>query len=137
MPHDPDPPGFALENYDVIGGWRERYRSLDKGDRVANKFTNLGRPVAYRHGPVVDPSGELAGGRAFAHIEKLKRLLLEDERQLARNFVGQLVIYATGAPAGYADRAAIEEILNRTEAGHYGLRSLIHEVVQSPLFQEK
>ncbi len=132
-----DPPGFALENYDVIGGWRERYRSLDKGDRVANKFTNLGRPVAYRNGPVVDPSGELAGGRAFAQIEQLKSLLLEDERQLARNFVSQLIIYATGAPAGYADRAAIEEILNRTEASHYGLRSLIQELVQSPLVQEK
>ena len=134
-----DPPGFALENFDVIGAWRPRYRSLDKGDPVGeNKVANFAPQwVGYRLGPVVDPAGELAGGRAFADIEQFKKLLLEDERQLARNFVGQLVVYATGAPVGYADRAAVVQILDRAKPGRYGLRSLIHEVVQSPLFQNK
>jgi len=132
-----DPPGFALESYDVIGGWRQRYRSLEQGDPVPNKFASLGTPVAYRNGQAVDPSGVLRDGRAFADIEQFKKLLLKDERQLARSFVRQLVIYATGAPVGYADRPAVEKILDRTQAGHYGLRSLIHEVVQSSLFQNK
>ena len=52
-----DPPGFALESYDVIGGWRERYRSLDRGEPVPNKFASLGTPVAYRNGQAVDPFG--------------------------------------------------------------------------------
>ncbi len=49
----------------------------------------------------------------------------------------QLLTYATGAPAGFSDRAAVEQILNRTATRGYGVRSLIHEIVQSPLFQNK
>jgi len=132
-----DPPGFALESYDVIGGWRQRYRSLDQGEPVTDRFAIFGQPVAYRHGPAVDPSGELPSGPAFADIEQFKKLLLEDERQLARNFVEQLLVYATGESAGYADRAAVEQILDRARPSRYGLRTLVHEVVQSPLFQNK
>ena len=52
-----DPPGFALESFDVIGGWRDRVRSLDKGDKV--KADRFGQRVSYKFGPAVDASGEI------------------------------------------------------------------------------
>jgi hypothetical protein len=133
-----DPPGFALESFDVIGGRQTRYRSLnDEGD-VADKFqTYSGRRVAYTWGPKVDPAGELTDGRAFKDVEEFKQLLLEDPRAIARNMVGQLVTYATGAPVGFADRAAVEKVLDQTADSRHGMRSLIHAIVASTLFQTK
>jgi hypothetical protein len=130
-----DPPGFALESYDVIGGRQTRYRSLGEG-QAPDKSTTFGRGVAYKLGLKVDPSGETADGRRFNDLEGFKELLLEDPRPLARNLVGQWVVYATGAPVGFADRAEVERILDRA-AGRYGVRSLLHEFVQSPLFLSK
>ncbi len=132
-----DPPGFALESYDVIGGRRSRYRSLGEGDVPENPDKALGRPgVQYRWGPPVDAAGETADGRAFHDLEGFKKLLLENPRPLAQNLVGQLVTYATGAPISFADRTAVAAVLDRG-AGRYGVRSLIHEIVQSPLFLNK
>jgi hypothetical protein len=131
-----DPPGFALESFDVIGGRQTRYRSLGEGDPVPREAA-FGRAVPYKWGPKVDAAGETGDGRAFADIEEFKKILLEDPRSLARNLVGQMVVYATGAPVGFADRAAVEKVLDRTAGGKYGVRSLIHEVVQSTLFQTK
>ncbi len=131
-----DPPGFALESFDVIGGWRRRYRSLGQGDPVDKSKTG-GHGVGYRLGPPVDCAGATADGQPFADIEEFKKILLAEERQIARNLVGQLLTYATGAPAGYSDRAAVEQVLDRTAERHYGVQSLIHEIVGSPLFQSK
>jgi hypothetical protein len=133
-----DPPGFALESFDVIGGMQERYRSLnDEGDEVEKSETYFGRKVPYTWGLHVDPAGETADGRSFTDIYGFKKLLLKDPRAIARNVVGQLVVYATGAPVGFADRAAVEKVLDKTAATPYGMRSLIHEIVQSTLFQTK
>ena len=76
-------------------------------------------------------------GRPFADVREFKRLLLEDEAQIARNLVGQLVVYATGAPVRFSDRAEVEAILVRTRGSGYGVRTLLHEVVRSPLFLRK
>jgi mono/diheme cytochrome c family protein len=89
-----DPPGFALESFDVFGGWRQRYRALGDGEPVPG-FGKNGQPFQFHRARPVDPSGTLPGGRAFRDVRELKRLLLADERQLARNLVGQLVTYAT------------------------------------------
>ena len=56
---------------------------------------------------------------------------------IARNIVHQLAVYATGAPVRFSDREQIEQILQRTRAGNYGLRSIVRELVQSDLFQTK
>lgn len=93
--------------------------------------------VRYAWGQNVDAAGELADGRAFAHVDGFKQLLLDDPRVVARNLVGQLLTYATGAPAGFADREEVERILDRTRPSAHGMRSLIHEVVQSAMFQRK
>jgi hypothetical protein len=131
-----DPPGFALESFDVIGGWRTRYRSLGEGD-APDKADTGGRNVPYKLAQPVDPSGETADGRAFADVAGFKAILLADPRAVPRNLVGQLVVYATGAPVGFADRAAVERILDRTTASRHGVRSLVHEVVLSELFLTK
>src|SRR5262249_44649863 len=80
-----DPPGFALEHFDVMGGWRERYRSLEKGDPVA-VIANA-EPVKYKLGLPVDAAGELPDGRRFAGIDEFRALLLADERPIARNLL--------------------------------------------------
>ena len=130
-----DPPGFALESYDVIGGWQIQYRSLGAGTAVPIEQTG-GRGVGYKHGPAVDAAGELIDGRAFKDIEDFRKLLLTDSRTLGRNLAGQLLTYGTGVPVGFSDRAAVEQLLDKAGA-HYGLRSLIHEVIASPLFLTK
>lgn len=132
-----DPPGFALEAFDVMGGWRERYRALGDGGTPAPGIGRGGQKFAFHFGLPVDASGQMPDGRAFHDVRGLKRLLLEDERQIARNLVRQLVVYATGAPVRFSDRAAVEAVLQRTEPGQFGVRSLIHELVQSELFLTK
>jgi hypothetical protein len=129
-----DPFGFALENYDVIGGWREAYRKR-KGKAVLDPFTH--QKLKYGLGLPVDPSGELADGRAFGDIEQLKRLLLDQQEIIARAFANNLVAYATGAAVTFSDRAQVEKILAQTKSRSYPVRSMIHAVVQSPLFQTK
>lgn len=131
-----DPAGFALENFDVMGGWRDRYRSESKGE-LAQGIAKSGQKFTFHYGPPVDASGELPDGRKFKNVEDLKKLLLADERGIARNYANQLAVYATGAPVGFADRRDIEEVLDRTASSHYGMRSIITELVQSRLFQEK
>ena len=67
----------------------------------------------------------------------MKKLLLSDERAIARNLVHQFVVYATGAPVAFGDRAAVETILDQCEDNDYGVRSLIHALIQSELFLHK
>jgi hypothetical protein len=132
-----DPPGFALESFDVMGGWRDRYRAVaDDGNAVVGR-TKEGHPFAFRFTLPVDSSGELDDGRRFSNIHEFKNLLLSDEELVVRNLVNQLVLYATGAPVRFSDRAAIDRIMANAKAKEYGLRSLIQEIVQSELFLNK
>jgi mono/diheme cytochrome c family protein len=128
-----DPPGFALESFDVIGGWREYYRSVGKGDPAVVK----GRTMRYKKGPPVDPGDTLPDGRRFRNIDEYKQLLLTDKDQLARALTEKLMSYATGGTAAPSDRAEIDAIVGRVRPGDYGLRSLVHEIVQSRMFQSK
>lgn len=128
-----DPPGFALENFDVIGGWRDRYRSIGEGEPALVD----GRTMRYRNGPPVEADYTLPDGRAFANIDEYKSLLLSDRDQLARALAGKLMTYATGAAPTLADQANIESIVSKVRDRDYGFRSLIHEIVQSETFQTK
>jgi mono/diheme cytochrome c family protein len=128
-----DPPGFALENFDVIGGWREHYRTTGAGESV----TIDGRRMPYHRGKPVDPADTLADGRAFKNVDELKALLLENKDEIARSLATRLVTYATGAPPTAADRPALDAIVAQTRERDYGLRTLVHEVVQSELFRSK
>jgi len=145
-----DPPGFALESFDVIGGWRERYRAAD--DAVKDRQF-IPRPLTFdapafvkdpsKRGPMVarvglglkvDASGTMPGGAAFASYEEFRRALLANPDQLARSLTQHLVTYATGTAPQYADRAAMDDIVAKVRTKHHGLASLVHEIIASPLF---
>ncbi len=131
-----DPPGFALESFDCIGGWREKYR-ISGWRRDAEEVVLDGRKMNYYRGPRVDPSSVTEDGQSFQNIDEFRQLLLRDKDQLARSLATKLMTYATGGAPTKADRAEIEAIVARVRDKQYGFRSLIHEVVQSELFQNK
>jgi hypothetical protein len=128
-----DPPGFALEAFDPIGGLRSRYRSNGQGDIPAEKGQVPWR-VEYKLGPKVDASGELRDGRTFNGPGELAARLAADDARLARAFVAHLTRYATGAEVSYADRAEIRRIVEETRGEGYRLRALIHGLARSRLF---
>jgi hypothetical protein len=129
-----DPPGFALESFDVIGGFRSRYRSIGEGDPAQRGSIDPLISLSFKLGPQVDSSGTLPGGQSFNDIREYQALLARDSHRLLRNLVRQLMIYAVGRELRFSDRAAIDDIVQRTQAAGGGLRSLIHVVAGSPLF---
>jgi len=131
-----DPAGFALESFDVFGGYREQYRALGQGIKVPG-FGKNGQPFEFHSGPKVDPSGDLPGGGAFGDVIELKRLILKDERGIARNLVRQLLVFSTGSGVRFGDRGRVEAILDRCAEGGYGVRSIVMEIALSELFQRK
>ena len=133
-----DPPGFALESFDVIGAQRDWYRTRGSGKYV-KKPRHPQAPkhfVQYRQGPNVDASGMTANGQTFADIREYKRLLLKDESAMARSLTRLLLTYSLGRHLGFSDRPAIERIVERARSEDYGLRSIVHAVVQSEIFRQ-
>jgi hypothetical protein len=128
-----DPPGFALESFDVIGGWRENYRSVGKGDAVVLN----GRKMRYLKGLPVDAADVLPDGQKFRNIDEFKQVLLKDKDQLARALAEKLLSYATGASPAKSEQPEIESIVAKIRPKDYGLRTLVHEIVQSKVFQYK
>ena len=127
-----DPPGFALESFDVIGGYRENYRTTGNGGVVMVE----GRRMPYHKGKPVDPS-DLFEGQKFKNIDEFKQLLLKDKDQLARALTEKLVTYATGGVVEPADKKEIDAIVRKVAEKNYGLRTLVQEIVGSELFQKK
>jgi hypothetical protein len=128
-----DPIGLALENFDVLGGWRDRYRGLEHGERV-NGIDRAGHDFEYTLATPVDPSGKLKDGSVFQNINDLKILLLKDQRQLARNVLFQLTTYATGTPVRFSDRPTIETILDHCSEKGFRAKDLLLHFVKSPIF---
>jgi hypothetical protein len=131
-----DPAGFALENFDVVGGWRERYRALGEGPHAIG-FGKNGQPFEFHSAQPVDASGEMPAGETFRDVVELKRLLLKDERPIARNLARQLLVYATGKAVRFGDRPRVEAILDAVRESGYGVRGIVREIILSSLFQRK
>jgi len=93
--------------------------------------------MPYLKGPQVDPSDVLADGQRFKNIDEFKQLLLKDKDQLARSLTEKLLTYGTGGAPQAADNAEIDAIVGKIRDKNYGLRTLVHEIVQSKLFQNK
>ena len=108
-----DPLGFALENFDVIGGWR----TIDEA----------GKPV--------DASGTTMSGTNVDGLSGLRALLLERRDQFPRTVTEKLLAYALGRMVQYYDRPAIRRIVRDAEAQDYRWSSLILGIVKSPAFQ--
>ncbi len=132
-----DPPGFALESFDVMGGYRERYRAVDEAKPGLPGLGKNGQPFAFHLGLPVDAAGELPDGRPFADIRDFKSLVRADEVALARNLARQLMVFATGAPVHFSERAELDELVRSTQETSHGVRSLVHAVVQSRLFRRR
>lgn len=130
-----DPPGFALETFDVMGGWRDFYRRASSTGYVI-KLTRFGNRPVHR-GPPVEVGYTMPDGRAFADITAYKTLLLEDKDRIVTALASNLLTYATGAPVQFADRDDLAAIVAEVRAKNYGLRSLIHAIVNSRPFLNK
>ncbi len=107
-----DPPGFALESFDAIGAWREKY---------SNKAS-------------IDASGELANGKKFADVSGFKQILLDQQDQFARALVEKLLAYSVGRLLDPLDRPHTDAILAATKPDGYRFRDIVHQVVQSETF---
>ena len=142
-----DPPGMALEHFDVIGTYRENYRAggRPKFIRVNGKremephlkiLTTKGRIQAIRLGGRVDASGTLLSGQQFSDLNEFRSIILKDQANLAKNFARQLALYATGKGYHFKDRQYLDHIVNKSQASNYGIQTILHQVIQSPLLQE-
>jgi hypothetical protein len=130
-----DPPGFALEGFDPIGGWRDQFRTTDLGERVVKEI--LGRKVQYKLGPPVDSSGVLSSGVRFANYVEFRRLLAENRKQLARALTTKLLTFATGREMGFSDRETIDKIAAESIESGKGIRDMLKLVVSSDIFLSK
>jgi len=128
-----DPLGLALENFDVCGSWRERYRGFGAGDQVVG-IDRAGHDFEFALKAAVDSRGALSDGRSFDGVRQLQELLAADERGLAQGFVHKLVTYSTGTPVRFSDRQAVEVILDSCESSGYRCGDLLRQVVLSPIF---
>jgi hypothetical protein len=128
-----DPVGLALENFDILGAWRTRYRGTSDGERITG-IDRAGHDFAFTLAGKVDASGQLADGRKFSNIHDLKALLAGNPRQLARNLLHQFTLYTTGTPVQFSDRRDIEAMLDACAQDGYRVRDLVHTLVQSTIF---
>ncbi len=123
-----DPPGFALEQFNAIGGEREYYRSLGKNKQGRVKNT------VYYVGPTVEKGGQWADGVPFAGFREFRDQMAAKPELIARSLAEKLLIYGTGRPVGLAERRVVNDVVERAQAKELGLRSMIHAVVESELF---
>lgn len=128
-----DPVGVALENFDILGGWRTRYRGLEEGERITG-IDRAGHDFSYTLAAPVDASGKLLDGRIFQNVDDLKTILAADPRQLARNLLQQFTLYSTGTPVRFSDRREIETMLDASAKDGYRVRELLLALVQSRIF---
>ena len=108
-----DPLGFALENFDVIGTWRE--------------FDEVGNPV--------DPNGNYPGGVEFSGFSDLRDWMLSRPEQFAHTLTEKLMTYALGRRVEYYDQPVIRQIVREASEEEYKWSSIILGIVNSPAFR--
>ena len=129
-----DPIGFALEPFDVMGGLRDRYRSLDEGEAV-KKDVRLKKAV-YKLTGKVDVTSNYPGHGRFSTTEEFKKIVMRNKHQVVGHFIKNLITFATGSEIQFTDRFVVNQILKKSTRND-GIKTLIHEVVQSRLFRYK
>lgn len=122
-----DPYGFALESFDAVGEWRERYKI-----KLDHRSTFQYRPRGYfKMGGPVDAAGEIDEMK-FQDIFGLKKFLLSNERKVAYNFGKKFFEYANGAKPNLKKRLKLWEFLGK-DPGNLRLRTLMVHVLQDSL----
>jgi hypothetical protein len=109
-----DPLGFALENFDAVGVWRDR-------DRFA--------------GVAIDAAAELPDGTAVQGPDDLREALLEHPEQFVQTFTERLLMYALGRTIDYRDMPAVRRIVREAGRDDYRFSSLVWQIVTSEPFQ--
>jgi len=122
-----DPFGVALENFDVIGGWRENYRALDSD--------NGGRRPKLVDGKPVLSNDTILNVGPYEDFNQFRQILLEQQHLVYHNMAAQLARFALGRNLNFADRDDLQTIVNQTTARNAGMRTMVHALIQSPLFQ--
>ena len=108
-----DPLGFALENFDVIGAWRE--------------FDEAGNPV--------DPNGNYPGGVEFSGFSDLRDWMMDRPDRFAHTLTEKLMTYALGRRVEYYDQPIIREIVRNSAEQNYSWSSIVLGIVSSPAFK--
>ncbi len=107
-----DPLGFAMENFDLTGRWRDKYPN----------------------GREVDSSGKLMRKHAYGGAVDFKDSLLKEKDRYAKAFVGHLLRFLTSRELKPGDSLEIERIAEKAKSHDYRMKSLIREVLLSPSF---
>ena len=121
-----DPLGFALESFDVIGGWREKYRALSEPTPKARAKLIDGQPV--------NPADEWAGVGRFSSFQEFRELVKKREDLVIQNLTHKLATFALGRQPGFADRAPIQAIAAKSRKSQSGMSTLVLDLVSSPVF---
>ncbi len=119
-----DPLGFALENFNASGEWRDREGFGYKG-RVG------------RDDPKIDASSKLPDGTAIDGVDDLRNTLLNKEDLFLNCLAGKLFTYGLGRELGVADQPQIKTAVEHTKQNKYTLRSLIQFIATSEAFGTK
>ena len=110
-----DPLGFALENFDITGRWRDKYRN--------------GRPV--------DASGTLMTKYDFGDVVRFKQLLQQEQHRFAEAFTAHLLRFALARDLVPADAVAVDSIIKSAAQPDFRLRSLIRDLVLHESFVQR
>lgn len=123
-----DPLGIALENFDVIGRWRDQYTDVSnyapKGGKKGERFP-------------VDTKTVHMDGRAFEGPQGLKTILMEDKEKFSKAFTENMLSYAMARELTFADRENIEQLYKRSAETNFRLRDILLEIVSSDYFTRR
>lgn len=120
-----DPPGFALENFDHIGRWRDIYN--EHLSERASKQAGIEKKLP------VDSKGEMADGQQFNGIIEFKKIVMNKQDTFTKALAGKLLSYSTGRKIRAFEKPAVEEIAKDQE----NFRDLLVSVVKSEMFRRK
>jgi hypothetical protein len=118
-----DPAGFALENFDAVGRWR------DADNTPAVPWVRSEATAA------IDASGSLPDGTKFNGPAELKNALLRDPSRFITTVTGKLMTYALGRGLDYYDMPAVRAIVRDAAASDYPFQTLILDIAESQPFQ--
>ncbi len=129
-----DPLGFAFQNFDLSGRWREveydHYVMNDLDGKIEWRGAGKTRPV--------DAQGHLPRGEAFTTFAECKQLLVKNYTEdFVQGLLKNLFLYAAARKPNIADRQEIREILAASQSKNYPLRDLVKAVVKSKAFLER
>ena len=122
-----DPLGIALENFDVMGRWRDQY--TDVSNYTANKNKGQRFPVDTRTAHM--------DGRAFEGPQGLKKILMEDKEIFSRAFIENILSYAMARELTFSDRTNINQLYEQSAKNDFRLRDILLAIVSAESFTKR